>query len=106
MKLTDRHGEEQELVAALDEFAQDESNQRISQQHGKETRQHVERLEEGFDEFGESLEAEGGQILNGLVKEHPSFLRADPSEQINSAYQNFIKMANAPELPENAVQSL
>lgn len=124
-ELKDIYAEEQELADALEQLAKEESNQQLQQifqQHSEETQQHVERLEEVFDELGESPEAEGGQVLKGLVEEHQSFMEAEPSEQINAAYdtgagrkaeryeitayENLIKMANALELSENAVESL
>lgn len=124
-ELKDIYAEEQELVTALDQLATEESNeqlQQIFQQHSEETEQHVDRLEEVFDELGESPEAEGGQALNGLMQEHEMFMDAGPSNQINAvydmgagkkaeryeitAYENLIEMGNALELPENAIQSL
>lgn len=124
-ELKDIYAEEQELVNALDDLAQEESNEQLQQifkQHSEETQQHVERLKKVFEELGESPEAEGGQVLKGLVKEHQSFMQSEPSNEINAAYdtgagrkaeryeitayENLIKMANALELSEDAVQSL
>ena len=113
-ELQDIYAGEQELVNALEQLAQEESNEQLQQifeQHRKETQQHIERLEEVFNELGESPEAKGGQALGGLVEEHNSFMQAGPTDQINAAYdigaekkaeryeitayENLLQMANA-----------
>lgn len=124
-ELKDMYAEEQKLVDALDQLSEEESNEELQQifrQHREETQQHVERLEEVFSELDESPEGEGGEAMSALMQEHESFMKADPTDQINaaydtgagkkaeryeiSAYEDLIDIANALELSDDAVEML
>lgn len=124
-ELKDIYAEEKELINALDELANEKSDERLQQifeQHKEETQEHINRLETVFDEIDESPEADGGEAIKGMVKEHRSFMETEPTEQINAAYdmgmekkaeryeitayETLIELANAMGLSEDAVRAL
>lgn len=124
-ELKDIYAEEQALIKAHDTFSTEELHdelQQIFHQHREETKQHVERLEDVFEELGEQPESEGGQAAAGLMEEHESFKEDEPTDQIHAAYdivagkkvekyeitayENLLEMAEAMELSENVQESL
>ena len=118
-ELKDMYAEEQNILDALGEMAEEDSSQQLEgvfANHQQETQQHLDRLEEIFDLLDESPEAEGGKGLGGIIEEHDSFMQTEPTGDINaaydthvgrkvehyeiSAYENLLRMAEALELSD------
>lgn len=84
-QLEDIYFAENELLDVLEELADQTETEEISQafqEHREETEEHVERLEEVFDLIGEPPEKEECEAIEGLAKEHESFLEEDPDQEI------------------------
>ncbi len=76
---------EQQLVEALEELesgAQEGQIQSAFSEHREETRQHVQRLEEVFEEIGRDAEAKEDPVVDAMVEQHEEFTNQDPSEKV------------------------
>ena len=76
---------ENQLLDALDELASGSSGEQISDafsEHREETQQHVQRLEDIFDQIGESPEEKEDNAVKGLIQDHEEFASQDPDQQI------------------------
>ena len=83
--LEDIYFAEHQLLDALDELEEQTEDHDIAQafrEHRKETRDHIERLEEVFDMLGEPPEKEECEGIEGLIEEHEEFLEMDPDQKI------------------------
>ncbi|MFC5970945.1 ferritin-like domain-containing protein [Halomarina salina] len=76
---------ENQLLDALEELSSGTSDEEISNafsEHREETEQHVQRLEDVFDEIGESPEEKEDNAVKGLIQDHEEFTSQDPDQQI------------------------
>jgi ferritin-like metal-binding protein YciE len=83
-QLQDLYSAETQLVAALPKLASASSNEELRdafEQHLAETRQHVERLTQIFDQLGETPGTERCKGMEGLIKEGEEILsmKGDPT---------------------------
>lgn len=75
---------EQQLVDALEELEESTSTEELKEgfaAHRSETEQHVERLEEVFEQLGEEPEAEEDPVVEGIVESHEEFMGKDPEDE-------------------------
>ena len=83
--LEDIYHAEQQLLDALDNLeakTEDEEIARAFADHREETEGQIERLEEVFEEFGESPEKEECEGINGIIEEYEGFLAEDPDQNV------------------------
>ena len=83
--LNDIMDAERQLVAALEENANDSSRadlKRAFQQHRKETEGQIKRLEQCFEFLGEEPEETECHGIRGLVAEKKAFSEEDPSNDL------------------------
>ena len=76
---------ERQLVAALQENADDSSRDDLKKafdQHRKQTEGQIERLEQCFELLGEEAEETECHGIRGLIEEKKSFTEEDPSEDL------------------------
>jgi len=76
---------ERQLVEALQELANDSSNEQLKkafESHWEETQGHAERLEQCFELLGESPEQSECKGIKGLIEEKKTFMEEDPTEDI------------------------
>ena len=67
---------EQQLVDALDELAEQTEDETVSEgfaEHREETEEHVDRLEQVFDQIGEEPQERQEQVVDSLIDEHEQF---------------------------------
>ncbi|MDG5818726.1 DUF892 family protein [Natronococcus sp. A-GB7] len=75
---------EQRLVDALEELEETSSNEKLADgfaEHREETRTHVDRIEQVFDQLDAEAEAEEDPIVEGMIEAHEEFISKDPSEE-------------------------
>lgn len=80
---------EQQLVDATEELAETTTNDQITEafaEHHEETKTHVERLEEVFEEVGVSPEGETDKAIDGMVENHEHFVSQDPDDHVLDRY--------------------
>ncbi|MCU4924572.1 DUF892 family protein [Halobacteria archaeon AArc-dxtr1] len=81
---------ETQLVEALDEMAINATNDRISEgfaEHREETREHVSRLEDVFDEIGATPAPTEDAVFDGLETERQTLEeQIEDDELLNMAY--------------------
>lgn len=83
--LTDMLDGERKLVEALQELAQDSTNQQLKKafnSHRKETEGQIERLNECFQLLGENPENSECMGIKGLIEERKAFMEEDPEPDI------------------------
>ncbi|NHN47133.1 DUF892 family protein [Halostella sp. JP-L12] len=69
---------EQQLVDALDTLAEQTEDETVSEgfaEHREETEEHVDRLEQVFDQIGEEPQERQEQVVDSLIDEHEQFAR-------------------------------
>ena len=74
---------EQRLLDALEELESTSSQEEIQQgfsEHREETQEHVERLEQVFEQLGQEPEAAEDPIVEGMIEAHEEFVEKDPSD--------------------------
>ena len=84
-ELEDIYYAEQQLVDALSELAEQVEDEDVSEalsEHQEETRTHIERLEEVFDQVGEEPEKEKCEGIEGLIEEQEEFAEEDPDQHV------------------------
>ncbi|WP_247002196.1 ferritin-like domain-containing protein [Halosolutus gelatinilyticus] len=75
---------EQRLVDALDELERTSSNEELKggfAEHREETRHHVDRIEQVFEQLDASAEAEEDPVIEGMIEAHEEFMSMDPSPE-------------------------
>ncbi|WP_049928380.1 YciE/YciF ferroxidase family protein [Halopiger goleimassiliensis] len=75
---------EQRLVDALDELEQTASNEELKSgfaEHREETKQHIDRIEQVFDQLDADAEAEEDPVVEGMIQAHEEFMEKDPSDE-------------------------
>ena len=114
---------EKKLVEALGEQAEESSRPEVKkafEMHQKQTEGQVERLQQAFEELGESPDECECKGIKGLKEEHDTFKEEDPSEDILdifnvgaakkveryeiTAYESLIQLAS--EMGHNKVSKL
>src|SRR5438105_2944631 len=84
-ELGDMLDAEKKLVEALGEQAEESSRPEVKkgfEMHQKQTEGQVERLQQVFEELGESPDESECKGIKGLKEEHDAFKEEDPSEDI------------------------
>ncbi|ELY70624.1 YciE/YciF ferroxidase family protein [Natrinema versiforme] len=75
---------EQQLVEALDELEQTASSEELKSgfaEHREETQNHVERIEDVFEQLDADAEAETDPVVDGMIEAHEEFMGKDPSNE-------------------------
>ncbi|WP_222919536.1 DUF892 family protein [Natrinema sp. SYSU A 869] len=75
---------EQRLVDALDELEQTSSSQELKSgfaEHREETQNHIDRLEEVFEQIDADAEGEEDPVVKGMIEAHEEFMDKDPSDE-------------------------
>ncbi len=76
---------EQQLVDAVDDLESHSSDESIEQafsEHLSETQNHVDRLEEVFDDIGESPEAAEDPAVDGMIEAYEEFVNQGPEDHV------------------------
>jgi len=87
-ELRDLYNAENQLVKALPKMAKAASSKELTdafQKHLEQTKTHVERLEEVFEEIGEKPKGKTCQAMKGLIKEGSEILHEDGEESVIDA---------------------
>lgn len=88
-ELEDIYYAEHELLDVLDELANESQRTEITdalEEHRRVTEGHIDRVERVFNMIGEPPEEEKCEGIQGLVREHESFLQKDPSAEMLDLY--------------------
>ena len=75
---------EQRLVDALDELESSSSNEELKSgfaEHREETKQHIDRIEQVFEQLDADAEAEEDPVVEGMIEAHEEFMSKDPSDE-------------------------
>ncbi|GAB3669282.1 YciE/YciF ferroxidase family protein [Halopiger thermotolerans] len=75
---------EQRLVDALDELESSSSNEELKSgfaEHREETRTHIDRIEQVFEQLDADAEAEEDPVVEGMIEAHEEFMNQDPSDE-------------------------
>lgn len=75
---------EQQLVEALNELEQTASSEELTSgfaEHREETQNHVERIEDVFEQLDADAEAETDPVVDGMIEAHEEFMDKDPSQE-------------------------
>ncbi|ELY52232.1 YciE/YciF ferroxidase family protein [Natronolimnohabitans innermongolicus] len=75
---------EQRLVDALEELEETSSNEELQSgfaEHREETKTHVDRIEQVFDQLDAEAEAEEDPVVEGMIEAHEEFMGKDPSDE-------------------------
>ncbi len=87
-ELKDLYNAEQQLVKALPKMtkaASSEELQEAFEKHLEQTKTHVERLEEVFEEIGETPKGKTCKAMKGLIEEGSEILQEDGEESVIDA---------------------
>lgn len=87
-ELKDLHSAESQLVEALPKMVDAASSSELKQafsHHLEQTRQHVSRLEQIFDQIGEKANGETCEAMKGLIKEGDKLLKEDGESTVKDA---------------------
>jgi ferritin-like metal-binding protein YciE len=87
-ELRDLYNAEQQLVKALPKMAKAASSEELQEAfetHLKQTKTHVERLEEVFEEIGEKPKGKTCKAMKGLIEEGSEILKENGEESVIDA---------------------
>ena len=87
-ELRDLYNAESQLVKALPKMAKAASSEELQdafEKHLEQTKTHVERLEEVFEEIGEKPKGKTCQAMKGLIEEGSEVLKQDGEESVIDA---------------------
>ena len=87
-ELRDLYNAENQLVKALPKMAKGASSDELKEafeKHLEQTKGHVERLDEVFEELGEKTKGKTCQAMKGLIEEGSEVLRADGEASVIDA---------------------
>jgi ferritin-like metal-binding protein YciE len=87
-QLNDLYSAENQLVEALPKMAKAASNKELKdgfQEHLKQTKEHVNRLEQIFDELGQKPGGVTCEAMEGLIKEGEEYVEEDMDENVRDA---------------------
>jgi ferritin-like metal-binding protein YciE len=74
---------EQRLLDALEELERTSSQEELEQgfsEHREQTQEHIERLEQVFEQIGREPEAAEDPVIEGMIEAHEEFVDKDPSD--------------------------
>ena len=87
-ELRDLYNAEQQLVKALPKMAKGASSQELKdafEKHLEQTKTHVERLEEAFEDVGEKPKGKTCKAMKGLIEEGSEILHKEGDESVIDA---------------------
>jgi ferritin-like metal-binding protein YciE len=87
-ELRDLYNAEMQLLKALPKMAKAASSEELKdafEKHLEQTKSHVERLDEVFEEIGEKPKGKTCQAMKGLIEEGSHMLEADGEESVIDA---------------------
>ena len=87
-ELRDLYNAENQLLKALPKMAKGASSEDLKdafEKHLEQTRSHVERLEEVFQEIGETPKGKTCKAMKGLIEEGSEILKEDGEESVIDA---------------------
>jgi ferritin-like metal-binding protein YciE len=87
-ELRDLYNAENQLLKALPKMAKGASSEELKdafQKHLEQTKSHVERLEEVFEELGEKPKGKTCRAMKGLIEEGSEILHQDGEESVIDA---------------------
>jgi ferritin-like metal-binding protein YciE len=87
-ELADIYSAEQQLVKALPKMAKAASSEELREgfeQHLEQTQEHVNRVEQVFEVFGEKAKAKKCEAMAGLIKEAQQALEEDAEGAVKDA---------------------
>jgi len=87
-ELRDLYNAENQLVKALPKMAKAASSEELQdafEKHLEQTKTHVERLEEVFEELGEKPKSKTCKAMKGLIEEGSEILHEDGDESVIDA---------------------
>jgi ferritin-like metal-binding protein YciE len=87
-ELRDLYNAEGQLVKALPKMAKAASSDEMKkafEKHLEQTKGHIERLEEVFEELGEKAKGKTCQAMKGLIEEGSEVLKADGEDSVLDA---------------------
>jgi len=87
-ELRDLYSAETQLVEALPKMAEAASSQELRsafEHHLEQTREHVSRLKEIFEEIGEKSSGETCEAMKGLIKEGEILVKAEGDPDVRDA---------------------
>jgi ferritin-like metal-binding protein YciE len=87
-ELRDLYSAENQLVDALPKMAETASSSQLKtafEQHLEQTRRHVSRLENIFQEIGEKAAGETCEAMKGLIKEGETLIKSEGPAEIRDA---------------------
>jgi len=87
-ELRDLYNAENQLTKALPKMAKDASSEDLKdafEKHLEQTKSHVERLEEVFQEIGETPKGKTCKAMKGLIEEGSEILKEDGEESVIDA---------------------
>ena len=87
-ELRDLYNAENQLVKALPKMAKAASSQELQyafEKHLEQTKSHVDRLEEVFEEIGEKPKGKTCKAMKGLIDEGSEILKEDGEESVIDA---------------------
>jgi ferritin-like metal-binding protein YciE len=87
-ELRDLYNAENQLIKALPKMAKGASSDELKEafeKHLEQTKGHVERLEEVFQELGEKTKGKTCQAMKGLIEEGSEVLEADGEDSVLDA---------------------
>ncbi|SIR00575.1 Ferritin-like metal-binding protein YciE [Haladaptatus litoreus] len=77
---------EQQLIDALETLAEQTNDEAASQafsEHRTETQEHVNRLEQVFEQIGEEPQAKDEQVVDALIDEHEQFAQENDGDVLD-----------------------
>src|SRR5437667_12744861 len=87
-ELRDLYSAEGQLLKALPKMAKGASSEELKdafEKHLEQTKSHVERLEEVFEDIGEKPKGKTCRAMTGLIEEGSEMLEADGAESVLDA---------------------
>ena len=87
-ELRDLYNAENQLIKALPKMAKGASSDELKEafeKHLEQTKGHVQRLEEVFEELGEKTKGKTCQAMKGLIEEGSEVLKADGEDSVIDA---------------------
>ena len=87
-ELRDLYNAENQLIKALPKMAKEASSDELKEafeKHLEQTKGHVQRLEQVFEELGEKTKGKTCQAMKGLIEEGSEVLKADGEDSVLDA---------------------
>src|ERR1700760_3938869 len=87
-ELSDLHSAEKQLVAALPKMAKAANSENLRtafEDHLEETKGHVERLDQIFEELGEKPKRKKCKAMEGLIEEGAEVIKEEGAPEVKDA---------------------